>query len=251
MIRLIAGFEFRRQFLSPLPWILMAAMQFVTALLFLVFLDNFLTELQPQLSLKPDAPGATDTIIMPLLVWSGMLWLGLIPLLTMRSFSEDRQYQRYELLMSSPASITQIVLGKYIGLLLFIATALLPLMITATSLSLGTSLDWGKLFAGMLGLFLMLSSFAAAGLFISSLTRQPGMAAVLSYGLLALLFVLYLSGSSQGSPSPLFVYMSHFGHFLSMASGVVHSKDILYFILFMLGFLGLSIHRLDWERRNG
>mgnify|MGYP000243512742 CR=1 FL=1 len=68
---------------------------------------------------------------------------------------------------------------------------------------------------------------------------------------LALLFVLYLSGSSQGSPSPLFVYMSHFGHFLSMASGVVHSKDILYFILFMLGFLGLSIHRLDWERRNG
>jgi ABC-2 type transport system permease protein len=251
MIRLIAGFEFRRQFLSPLPWILMAAMQFVMALLFLVFLDNFLTELQPRLSLTPDAPGATDTIITPLLVWGGMLWLGIVPLLTMRSFSEDRQYQRYELLLSSPASITDIVLGKYLGLLLFIATALLPLLITATSLSLATSLDWGKLISGIMGLYLMLTSFAAAGLFISTLTRQPGMAATLTYGLLALLFVLYLSGKSQGAPSPLFVYVSHFGHFLSLASGIVQSKDIIYYLLFMSGFLALTIHRLDWERRKG
>jgi len=251
VIGFIARFEYRRLFLSPLAWTLIAGLQFILALLFLVFLENFITELQPKLAVIADAPGATDTIIAPMLIWAGILWLGVMPLLTMRSFSEERLYQRQALLMSAPVSITEMVLGKYLGLLLFLLTALLPLLITAASLSLGTSLDWGKLGAGFLGLFLMLASFSAAGLFLSTLSRQPALAAGLSYGLLALLFVFYVSGKSQGSESALFVYLSHFGHFLSLNSGLVHSSDVLYFLLFAAGFLILTVQRLDSERRNG
>jgi len=251
MIRLIAGFEYRRLFLSPLAWVLIAGLQFITALLFLVFLENFITELQPRLALIDDAPGATDTVITPMLIWAGILWLAVTPLLTMRSFSEDRLYQRQALLMSSPVSITEVVLGKYLGLLLFLATALSPALLTAASLSLGTALDWGKLAAGFMGLFLMLASFSAAGLFLSTLSRQPAMAAVLSYGLLALLFVFYITGKTQGSESILFIYLSHFGHFINLSNGLVHSSDVLYFLLFISGFIILTIQRLDSERRNG
>lgn len=251
MIGLITAFEYRRMFLSPLAWALIGGLQFILALLFLVFLENFITELQPKLAAIADAPGATDTIIAPTLIWAGILWLGVMPVLTMRSFSEERLYQRQALLMSSPVSITEIVLGKYLGLLLFLVTALAPLLLTASSLSLGTSLDWGKLAAGFLGLFLMLASFAAAGLFLSSLSRQPAMAAALSYGFLALLFVFYISAKTQGSDSVLFLYLSHFGHFVSLSSGLVHSSDILYFLLFSAGFLILTVQRLDSERRNG
>jgi ABC-2 type transport system permease protein len=251
MIALVAGFEYRRLFLSPLAWTLIAGLQFILALLFLVFLENFITELQPKLAVIADAPGATDTVIAPMLIWAGILWLAVIPLLTMRSFSEERLYQRQALLMSAPLSLTEIVLGKYLGLLLFLITALLPVLLTSASLSLGTSLDWGKLGAGFLGLFLMLASFSAAGLFLSTLSRQPAMAAGLTYGLLALLFVFYVSGKAQGSESALFIYLSHFGHFLSLNSGRVHSSDVLYFLLFTAGFIILTIQRLDSERHNG
>jgi ABC-2 type transport system permease protein len=251
MIRFIASFEYRRLFLSPLAWTLIAGLQFILALLFLVFLENFITELQPKLALIDDAPGATDTVITPMLIWAGILWLAVIPILTMRSFSEERLYQRQALLMSSPVSITEVVLGKYLGLLLFLLTALSPALLTAASLSLGTSLDWGKLLAGFLGLFLMLASFGASGLYLSTLSRQPAMAAALSYGLLALLFVFYITGKSQGSDSVLFIYLSHFGHFLNLGNGLVHSSDVLYFLLFSSGFIILTIQRLDSERRNG
>jgi ABC-2 type transport system permease protein len=251
MIGLITRFEYRRLFLSPLAWILIAGLQFILALLFLVFLENFITELQPKLALIDDAPGATDTVITPMLIWAGILWLAVIPLLTMRSFSEERLYQRQALLMSSPISITEIVMGKYLGLLLFLATALSPTLLTAVSLSMGTHLDWGKLIAGFMGLYLMLASFSAAGLFLSTLSRQPAMAAALSYGLLALLFVFYITGKTQGSESVLFIYLSHFGHFLKLSNGLVYSSDIFYFLLFSTGFIILTIQRLDSDRRNG
>ncbi len=251
MIGLITRFEYRRLFLSPLAWTLIAGLQFILALLFLVFLENFITELQPRLALIDDAPGATDTVITPMLIWAGILWLAVIPLLTMRSFSEERLYQRQALLMSSPISISEIVMGKYLGLLLFLATALSPTLLTAVSLSTGTQLDWGKLIAGFMGLYLMLASFSAAGLFLSTLSRQPAMAAALSYGLLALLFVFYITGKTQGSESVLFIYLSHFGHFLNLSSGLVYSSDILYFLLFSTGFIILTIQRLDSDRRNG
>jgi ABC-2 type transport system permease protein len=174
-----------------------------------------------------------------------------MPIMTMRSFAEERMNKTLTLLLSSPLSSTQIVLGKFFGILFFIVLVVAMISLMPIALTLGTSLDWGKVFTSSLGLFLLLSSFAAAGLFLSSLTSQPIIAAVSSFGLLLFLVVLYLSGSSQNNSSEIFIYLSHFSHFLPFLDGVFDTSDLVYYLLFISGFLILTIRKLDNDRLLG
>jgi ABC-2 type transport system permease protein len=198
-----------------------------------------------------DPPGISDLVVSALYLWAGIIQLAVMPLLTMRLFAEERMEQTLPLLTSSPVSTGQIVLGKYTGLLLFVLLMVGLLTLMPLSLSFGTGLDWGRLAAAVVGLLLLLASFAAAGVFLSSLTRQPVIAAVTTFGLLLFLVVLYISGNSQGTGSELFVYLSHFGHFLSFLEGVFDSSDVAYYLLFIAGFLILTVRKLDNDRLQG
>lgn len=248
MILVIAKNELRRMFYSPLAWAILAVVLFILGLLFLILVDNYLNALQPQLMGVPGAPGVTDVVFAPVLFWAGVLMLTVSPLLTMRTFSEERSQGSLTLLTSAPLSTTEIVLGKYLALLLFTLVLLGLMALMPLSLAMGTPLDWGKIAAGMLGLFLLLASFIAAGLYISSQTRTPLIAALSSFGLLMFLVVLYLSGSAESTASELFVYLSHFSHLLSFLDGLFDSSDLVYYLLFSAAFLILTIRRLDNER---
>ena len=248
MILTIASGELRRMFYTPLAWVLLAAVLLVLGLLFLFLVDNYLNIIQPQLMGVPGAPGVTDTVLAPVLFWAGVVMLAVSPLLTMRIFSEERALGSLTLLTSAPLSVTEIVLGKYLSLLIFTLGLLALIALMPLSLLGGTQLDWGKFGAGMLGLFLMIASFLAAGLYISAQVRTPLIAAVASFGLLMLLVVLYMSGSAEGTASELFIYLSHFGHFLSFLQGLFDSSDLIYYLLFSAAFLILTIRRLDNER---
>ena len=250
-IMVIARTEFRRMFSSPLAWSLLAMMQFILAWIFLLGLSEYLERVQPQVAMMENAPGITDLVVSSLYLWAGLLMLAMMPLLTMRLLAEERMNRTLVLLTTAPVSVAQIVLGKYLGLLLLIVVMVAMLTLMPLSLMLGTSLDWGKLVAAVLGLFLLLASFAAAGLFLSSLTRQPIIAAISTFGLLIFLMVLYISGNSQGSASELFIYLSHFGHFLSFLDGVFDTADLVYYLLFIAGFLLLAIRKLDNDRLEG
>ena len=243
----IAGTEFRRMFKSPLAWSILAVLQFVLGMIFLVLVQEFIEVVQPETAGMPNAPGVTDTVVAAVYLWAGIIMLAVMPILTMRSFAEERMNGTFTLLRSSPISVTDIVLGKYLGLMLFILVMVFLISLMPASLQLGTSLDLGKILASILGLVLLLASFAAAGLFISSLTDQPIIAAVASFGLLLFLVVLYISGKSQTNGSELFVYLSHFGHFLSFLQGLFQSGDLIYYLLFISGFLVLTIRKLDNE----
>ncbi len=243
----IAWTEFRRLFRSPLAWSILAVMQFVLGLIFLVLVQEFLEVVQPDTAGMDNAPGVTDTIVSAVYLWSGIIMLAVMPILTMRTFAEERMNGTFTLLRSAPVSVSDIVLGKYLGLLGFILLMVLLISVMPLSLQLGTSLDLGKILASILGLILLLASFAAAGLFISSLTRQPIVAAVSSFGLLLFLVVLYISGKSQSNGSELFIYLSHFGHFLSFLQGLFQSGDMLYYLLFIGGFIVLTVRKLDNE----
>jgi len=247
----IASSEFRRLFNSPLAWSVLAILMFILALMFLTFVDDFVQVIQPQTATMENPPGVTDIIASPLYLWTGIFMLAVMPILTMRLFAEERMNKTLTLLISSPLTSTQIVLGKFFGLLLFIVLVVALVSLMPISLSLGTALDWGKIASSALGLFLLLSSFAAAGLFLSTLSSQPIIAAVSTFGLLMFLVVLYLSGSSQSNSSELFVYLSHFSHFLPFLEGVVDTSDLVYYALFIVGFLILAIRKLDNDRLNG
>lgn len=251
IIMIIARTEFRRMFNSPLAWSLLALVQFILAWIFLLGLNEYLTQIQPMMVGRENAPGISDLVVSALYLWAGIIMLAVMPILTMRLLAEERMNQTLSLLRTAPVSITQIVLGKYLGLLMLIALMVMMLSLMPLSLVFGTSLDWGKLAAAVLGLFLLLASFAAAGLFLSSLTRQPIIAAVSTFGLLVFLMILYISGNSQGTGSELFIYLSHFGHFLSFLEGIFDSSDLVYYLLFIGGFLLLTIRKLDNDRLRG
>lgn len=247
MMLTIAGRELKSLFLSPLAWSILAVVQFILAYLFLAQVDNFLL-LQPRLAGMEGAPGVTDIIVAPLLGDAAIVLLLVAPLITMRVLSEERRSGTLSLLFSAPVSMSEIVLGKYLGILgfFFIMLALVALM--PLSLLIGSPLDLGKLAAGLLGLALMLAAFAAAGLFMSSLTEQPTVAAISTFGLLLLLWIVDWAGGSGEEVSGLLQYLSLVRHYESLLKGLFNSSDVLYYLLFIVAFLGLTIRRLDADR---
>lgn len=250
MILVIAARELKSLFLSPLAWSILAVVQFILAYLFLSQLDSYMM-LAPRLAVLEDAPGVTDLVIAPLLGNTAVVLLLVAPLITMRTFSEEARSGTLTLLFSAPVSMTEIVLGKFLGLLAFFLVLLGFVALMALSLAAGTQLDYGKLASGLLGLALLIGAFTAAGLFMSSLTDQPVIAAIGSFGLLLLLWIIDWAGNTQGQVSGLFAYLSALRHYESLLKGLFDSSDLVYYLLFILTFVALSILRLDARRLPG
>ena len=251
MILTIGLMDLKRLFVSPLAWISLALMLFILAWIFLLGLDEYITQVKPMSANLDDPPGISALLLSALYSWAGIIMLAIMPLFTMRQLAEERVNQTLVLLKTAPLSNTQIVLGKYLSSLIFIVIFMVLVALMPLSLVFATALDWGQFFAANFGLFLLLASFAVAGLFLSSLTRQAMIAAVLTFGLLLFLLILYISGSSQNSSSYLFVYLSHYSHFLSFQSGLFDTGDIAYYCLFIISFIILTIRKLDNERLRG
>ena len=248
MILAIARMELKRLFFSPLAWAVLAVVQLVLALLFALSVSEFIGQIQPAYAGRSGAPGVTDLVASRMFFTGAFIMLAIMPLLTMRVLADERQNGTLTLLVSAPLSSAQIVLGKYLGLLGFIAIMVGMITLMPVSLAAGTTLDWGKLAANVLGLFLLLASFGAAGLYLSSLTQQPLVAAVSTFGLLLILLLLFQLGSLDTWTSRFFLYISHLGHFLSFLLGMFDSSDVAYYLLFIVTFLVLTIRRLDNER---
>jgi len=247
----IALREFRSLFLSPLAWAILAVVQIIMAYMFRIQLDAFV-QLQPQLAAREGAPGLTDIVVAPLLGNAAIVLLLIAPLLTMRLISEERRSQSLTLLFSAPVSMTEIILGKYTGIVAFFLVILALIVFMPLTLVLGgNALDMGKFAAGVLGLALMIASFAALGLFMSALTSYPGVAAVSSFGVLLLLWILDWAGGKETAASGLFGYLSLVRHYESFLKGVFNSADLLYYLLFIATFLVLAIRRLDADRLQG
>lgn len=247
MIRLIAAREMRSLFAMPSTWFVLAVLQFVFAWSFLAKLEEFL-EIQPQLAQLANPPGVSISIAPSLFYTAALLLMMLAPMFTMRLIAEERRNQTMALLLSSPLSNTQIVLGKFAGLMLFLIliVATLPLMLY--TLALGTHLDHGLMLSNCLGLILLTASFVSVGLYLSSLTSQPVIAAI---GALAVLVGLWLADINSTTPESFWHTLSPLFHFQNFNSGLLDSRDVSFFVLFSATFLLLSIRRLHNNRVYG
>ncbi len=244
----IAARELRSLFLSPLSWAVLAITQVFVAYTFLVKLELFL-QLKPHLPGLPGAPGLTAIVVAPAFKAAGMVMLLAAPLVTMRLVSEERRSGTLNLLLSAPISMTDIVLGKFLGVMCFFGIVVLVIVLTPLSLLAGGSLDYGLLASGFLGLLLLIASFAAAGLFMSTLTAHPAVAAVGTFGLLLLLWNMDWAGTGAAEGvRPLFSYIAITSHFNALLRGVVDSADLIYSLLVVVTFLVLAIRRLDAMR---
>lgn len=248
MIFTIALRELKSLFLSPLAWAILAVVQLILGFLFLANVEGFLN-VQSQLAAMKDAPGLTEIAVAPLLGNAGIVLLLVTPLVTMRLVSDERRNRTLSLLYSAPLSMTEVVLGKYLGIMLFLLLILALIALMPLSLLLGGGLDFGTFAAGLLGLGLLLSDFAALGLFMSALTQHQIVAGVGSFGALLLFWILDWSG--QGGSGGVLAYLSLLNHYEPFLKGVFDSRDAVYHLLFTTTFLVLSVRRLDADRVMG
>lgn len=246
MIFTIAGKELKTLFLSPMAWAILAVVQAIIAYFFLIYLDYFV-QIQPQLTTLPNAPGITSLVVAPLFSTVAIVLLLVVPLLSMRLISEERRNKTLSLLLSAPVSVSEIILGKFLGILGFLLLTLLMICLMPLSLVFAGTLDAGLMVSGLLGMFLLLCSFAAIGLYLSTLTKQPTVAAVSTFGVLLLLWIVDIAGKTEGQDSVL-SYFSMLNHNQALLRGIFSSADVIYYLLFITVFLVLSMRRLDAER---
>jgi len=256
MIFTIAAKELRTLFTSPLAWMVLTAVQLVTGYAFLKRLDDFL-QVQPQLVQLTSPPGVTELVLAPLFATTAFVLFFAAPLLGMRLIAEERRNQTMVFLTSAPVSMTEIVLGKFVGHALFLL--LIIALVTAMPLSLSgsTSLDYGLLASLFLGLVLLALGFAALSLYISSLTTHPILAA---FGAFAALLVMLLVSETAGDgvrargwhvPAALVQVFSPLKNFEPFGKGVIDTYAIACAVLFAIVFLVLTVRRLDAQRLRG
>ncbi len=247
MIRLLAWRELRSLFAMPSTWLMLAALQFIFAWFFLVRLEGFI-EIQPQLAKFASVPGVTLSVAAPVFNMAALLLMMLTPLFTMRAIAEQRRNQSFTLLLAAPLADWHIVLGKFFGLLLLLSILICAVTLMLYTLTLGTHLDDGLLLSNSLGLLLLTASYIALGLYISTLTSQPAIAAI---GTLIVLVGLWLADISATTADSPWHFISPLYHFKNFNAGLLDSGDAAFFILFSAVFLLLATQQLHNNRSHG
>lgn len=188
-------------------------------------------------------------VFSPLFHNISIILLLMIPLLTMRLFSEEKKSKTDELLYTSPISVNQIILGKYLASLFVLSVMLMLTGILAIFTFVYGNPELKPILVGYLGLFLMGAAFMGIGIFFSSSTENQIVAAVLTFGSLLLFWILnWASLFAGGIWKSVLNYVSFFQHFDDMTKGILDTTDIVYYLSFI--FLGLFLtHSVVQSRR--
>lgn len=254
-IIVIALREWRSLFLSPLAWTLLGVLFAISAYMFNAALVSYLLRMQQFQMMGGGGPGAmslTEWTIAPMFGNTAVLLLLIIPLITMRTFAEEKRRDTWPALASSPLSAMQIILGKYLGLLLFFLVTVLLLGLLPLGITPYGNPDGGQVLSCMVGLFLLTAAFSAIGLAASSATDNPIVAAIATFGvLLGLWIAAWMGESGGGNVEKVLTYLSLTNHYENFLKGVISSTDLLYFLL--LSALGLLVarQRLTADRIRG
>ena len=172
-----------------------------------------------------------------------------VPAITMRLFSEELNVGSYEILLTMPVTIREVVLGKFLASVAFVAAMLVPTLAYPVTVSFLGELDWGPVIGGYTGAILLGASFCAIGLFASSLTRNQIVAFITS---MAICFSLTLIDKILFFlPSSMVGVLEYLGadfHFENISKGVIDSRDIIYFLTVI--FVGLYATQLAMEEKN-
>jgi ABC-2 type transport system permease protein len=178
-----------------------------------------------------------------------IILLLMLPLLTMRLFSEEKKIGTDELLYTSPISVNQIILGKYFASLIVLFIMLLLTGILSIFTFAYGNPELAPLLSGYLGLFMMGAAFIAVGIFFSSLTENQIVSAILTFGALLLFWILnWASYAAGGIWKDVLNYLSFFQHFDGLTRGILDTTDVVYYLSF--AFFGLFLtHSVIQSRR--
>ncbi len=172
-----------------------------------------------------------------------------IPAITMKLFAEEVNVGSYEVLITLPVTMNDIIIGKFLAAVVFIAACLIPTLAYPIFITFMGQLDWGPVIAGYAGAILLGGAFAAVGLFASSLTRNQIIAFIV--GMVICFALTTIDKMLFFFPQILLSVIGYLGadfHFQNISKGVIDSRDILYFGSVI--FIGLYGAHLAMRSRN-
>ena len=176
---------------------------------------------------------------------AAVLFLLIVPVITMRLLAEERRSGTLELLLTSPVREFEIVLAKFAASVTMIALMLLLTASHAVVLGIYAEPDWGPIYSGFLGLFLLAGALSAVGLLVSGLTANQIVAAVIAMGIGILMWMIASIGYLLPDPFDTIVTsLSFVAHFTPFATGALFLSDLGFFLTVMLACLLLSVRTL-------
>jgi len=191
-----------------------------------------------------------DVILTPSLRNLSVILLLIVPILTMRTLAEERKQKTSELLLTSPVTVTQIVLGKYCAVLALYALMLGLTLYMPLLLSRFGVISWWPVLSSYLGLFLVGAVFLSVGLLASSLTENQMIAAITSFSLLLVMWLLGWAGAvtADSQFGTLLTNLSILQHLNNFLQGLIDTKDVVY----LLGLVAIGLfltHRVLESQR--
>jgi len=251
----IAKTELAQLFYSPIAWFLLVAFLFQCGLAYTNTLDNFLTEqdIMGNAALKYMKFLTSGIFAPPYGIWPDLankLYLYL-PLLTMGLMSREINGGTIKLLYSSPIKVREIIIGKFLAMMVYnlILVGILFLIVVCALYNIHAA-DAGMLFAGLFGMYLLLCTYAAIGLFMSCLTSYQVVAALSTLVLLAILSYIGNLWQDIDFVRDLTYFLSISGRASKTMMGLITTRDIFYFLVIMGMFLSFSIYKLKADRES-
>jgi ABC-2 type transport system permease protein len=248
----VAGKELRSYFASPIAYIVTGFWALVFGYFFYVMLYFFLQRSQQAMGMGPQSVNVNQDMIRYVLSNASVVVLFVLPAITMRTYSEEKRSGTIELLLTSPLTDMQIILGKFLGTL-----ALYGAMLLVTVLYIALLFWFGRpevkpILAGYLGLLLLGGCFLSIGLFISSLTKNQIVAAVITFVTFLMLWVIdWMASDATGTTATVLRYLSITGHFEDFSKGIIDTKHVIYYLSLITFGLFLTAKAVDTERWKG
>jgi ABC-2 type transport system permease protein len=249
----IAGKELQGYFVQPVAYVVLTVFLLLGGWFFFAMLRQF-DEMVQLIQMMGQAQSLQQMnlntrVIDPLLHDLSIVLVIVIPALTMRVFAEEKRTGTYELLLTAPVRTGEIVAGKFIAAACFTLIMVGLAWIFPIILMIFGNPEVGVMFAGYLALALLAITFVAVGLFTSSLTQNQIIAAISSFGLLILLYVISWPAEAGGGVVwSLLKYLSLPEHFSTMVRGVIDTADIVFFVSVILLALFLTQRSVESAR---
>ena len=247
----VAGKELRSYFTSPIGLVIVGFFALIYGFFFQVMLAAF--DRQSMGAMMGQAPtDLNEQLVRPLFANVMVILLFTLPLITMRTYSEEKRSGTIELLLTSPITDLQIVAGKFLG-----AMGLIAVMLAVTLPHIGVLFyfgnpEWKPIVTTYLGFFLMAGCFVAVGLFVSSVTRNQIVAGMATFAVFLMLWIIDWMGSFMGpTGQAVFEYLSITRHFDDFARGVIDTKHLVYYASVIVFGLVLTMRSVETERWRG
>ncbi len=231
---LIARKDLRSYFSSPMAFIILAIFLLLVGWMFANLFSFYLQGANQFSAINMgQKPNLSENVIRPLFGNMNVILLFVSPFITMRLLAEERKDHTLELLMTAPLRPLKIVFGKFIAGCGMLGLTVLATLVYPLILQLVAHPDWGVILGCYLGMFLIIATYVAIGLFWSSRTENQVVAAVLTFGTLLFFWLISWAAHSAGPIwSEVLNYLSLIGHFPNFGQGVIDTTDFVFYLTF-------------------